>query len=131
LGAHGSHAFARLYFGFARYFVGGSHAAADRFARVRTRFLGGAAFAFSRPASQKDLCGSLRRTTHKSRTALTVIDLHIETVRVQLPIRHVAASLEPALSRFNSTIKAFRTFNCDYFLYALELRMYLKKGKKL
>jgi hypothetical protein len=33
----------------------------------------------------------------------------------------VAASLESALSRFNSTIKAFRTFNCDYFLYALEL----------
>jgi len=40
---------------------------------------------------------------------------------VQLPIRHVAASLESPLSRFNSTIKAFRTFNCDYFLYALEL----------
>ena len=32
-----------------------------------------------------------------------------------------AAALESALSRFNSAIKAFRTFNCDYFLHALEL----------
>jgi hypothetical protein len=53
--------------------------------------------------------------------ALTVIDLHIETVRVQLPVNHVATALESALSGFNSTINAFRTFDCDYFLYALEL----------
>jgi len=45
--------------------------------------------------------------------APTVIDLHIETVRVQLPVNHVATSLESALSRFNSTINAFRTFDCD------------------
>jgi hypothetical protein len=52
---------------------------------------------------------------------LTVIDFHIETVRVQLPVNHVAASLESALSGFNRTINAFRAFDCDYFLYALEL----------
>jgi len=40
---------------------------------------------------------------------------------VQLPINHVTASLESALSGFNRTIDAFRTFDCDCFLHALEL----------
>jgi hypothetical protein len=56
-----------------------------------------------------------------SSSTLTVIDFHIETVRVQLPINHVTASLESALSGFNRTIDAFRTFDCDCFLHALEL----------
>jgi hypothetical protein len=57
----------------------------------------------------------------KNRSTLTVIDFHIETVRVQLPVNHVTASLESALSGFNRTINAFRTRDCDCFLYALEL----------
>jgi hypothetical protein len=40
---------------------------------------------------------------------------------VQLPINHVTVSLESALSGFNRTIDAFRTFDCDCFLHALEL----------
>ena len=38
-----------------------------------------------------------------------------------MPVNHATASLESALSGFNRTINAFRTFDRDCFLHALEL----------
>ena len=40
---------------------------------------------------------------------------------MQLPVNHATASLESALSGFHRTVNAFRTFDCDCLLYALEL----------
>ena len=54
-------------------------------------------------------------------STLTLIDFHVETVRVQLPANYATASLDSALSGFHRTVNAFRTFDCDCLLYALEL----------